>query len=113
METIDLEREQRILEKVFQDQMDSAQVVDAWYDYMSASLLYPFKVKMGEKEEEIFEVIELAPREQFETDFIVGLRFGEDTMYAPILDLFVMGAAPKTMTAIEDWRYWRKKNKKI
>jgi len=109
--TIDIEREQRILEKVLQEGLDETQIIDAWYEYMQASFLFPFKVKMNEKEEEIFEVVELAPREQFEKDFIVGMRFGEDIMYAPALSLFIFGAAPKTKLAIEDWRYWVAKNK--
>ncbi len=84
-----------------------------WYYYLEGKLVVPFRARCIAKRaisplkiaEEV-DVLAMAPEEECESEMIVTIDYGGDSLAVPLAQLECLSASEETAEAVGDWRYW-------
>ncbi|HSK72063.1 MAG TPA: calcium-binding protein [Pyrinomonadaceae bacterium] len=110
----DEKREERITFEAVVDAYDEMERALGWYYYLEGKITFPFEAVCTEKkrasplkENEIVEVIGMAPEEECENSMFVEIEWGEDDFLdVPLEQIYPIGVDEDTKEAVEDWHYW-------
>lgn len=107
------EREERISMEIVVDAYGPEEQAMGWYYYLQDRMQFPFSARCISKrrvspvkEEEIVQVVGMAPEEECEREMFVEIAWDEDTLAVPLIQLQAQEVDEETQVAIEDWHYW-------
>jgi Calcium binding len=109
----DENREERITMEIVVDAYEPEEQAMGWYYYLQDTMQFPFAaicvsqrsispVKTGAT----FEVVGMAPEDECEREMFVQIKWNDDTLAIPLIQIDAPKADQDTQQAIADWHYW-------
>jgi Calcium binding len=109
----DEEREDRIATEVVVDAYGPEEQAMGWYYYLADTMQFPFAATCISKrrssplkEGATVEVVDMADADECEKEMFVEIRWDEDTLAVPLIQLQAFNADEATQRALSDWHYW-------
>ena len=106
-------REQRIQLDIVADAHDGEERALGWYCYLEDTLRFPFRAKCMAKRSisplrqgQTVEAVELAAGDECGAEIFVTVKWEDQTLAVPLMQLQPTGADEATLQAVEDWHYW-------
>ena len=107
------EIEDRILMEIVVDAYGREERAMGWYYYVADSLEFPFQAKCIAKKatsplkigEEVT-VIDMANADDCESKIFVTIKYNDDSLAVPLIQLEILDDKPDSKIIIEDWHYW-------
>ena len=107
------EIEDRILMDVVVDAYDREERAMGWFYYVADGLEFPFQAKCIAKKstsplkiDEEVTVVDIASAEDCESKIFVTIKYNEDSLAVPLVQLEIIDDKPDSKIIIEDWHYW-------
>ncbi len=109
----DEEREDRITMEIVVDAYGPEEQVMGWYYYLQDTMQFPFTAVCASKrrisplkEGATVDVVGMTPEDECEKEMFVEIRWEDDTLAVPLIQLEASEADEETQQAIADWHYW-------
>ena len=109
----DEEREERIAMEIVVDAYDEIERSLGWYYYLKDNMTFPFRAKCISKIKksplalnQIVTVVGMPAEEDCEDNMFVDIKWEDEILSVPLVQLEPVGVGEETKTAIEDWHYW-------